>query len=174
MIGFNSTLDNNPFIEYGYCQPNSSSLYNPTLVGYLGTSPNIWTPLNTFTDANFNTHITEYSMWQTTLFSNGTTFRYQKNIVWPAPQYYCFPSVGASLDNYYCTAIRMSMISWSSEQSRSGLLTLVGIIGGLAGILYHLAFWSLLLFRRIYSRFSPMPILPCSQPSKYISQTEIT
>ena len=106
-------------------------------------------------------------MWQTTLFSNGTTLRYQANSISSAPQYYCFSSSDTiSLDSYYCTTIRMSMISWISEQSRPGFLTLIGIIGGVISILYHLSFWFLLLLRRIHTRFF-------QQPSQSLIQAEI-
>lgn len=173
MISFNYSAHIGALNYIGFCQPNRTISEYPSLVGYLEISPDQWSPLNTFFDVNYNTHIIEYAMWRTTLFSNGTTLRYQAGIVLPAPQYYCFPTVGHGFDKYFCTSIRMSMITWVVEETRSGFLTLIGIIGGLAGIFYRLSFWSLLLFRRVHSYFSPQSYQP-SQNSQGLIQTELS
>ena len=160
LISFNTTSKSTSRI--GLCKPNLTEI---TLVGYLETSPNVWSPLNTFYDNDYYTHIIEYAMWKTYLFSNGTTIRYQDNIILPAPTNYCFSASVFSANTYLCSAIRMSMISWSAEQSRLGFLTLVGIVGGLSGIIYRLSFWFLLFLRRLQSRFF-------SDPPKSLLQTE--
>lgn len=172
MISFNYSVSMGPLNYIGFCQPNLTIPVYPSLVGYLETSPDQWSPLNTFFDVNYNTHIIEYAMWQTILLSNGTTIRYQAGIVLPAPQYYCFPTVGHGFDKYFCTSIRMSMVTWIIEETRSGFLTLIGIIGGLAGIFYRLSFWFLLLLRRARSYFSPQSYQP-PQNSQGLIQTEL-
>lgn len=135
-------------IGYGKCLYDFIEKH---LVGEVETRPGIWMPVKIPEVLGDTSQIIEYSMWKTTLFSNGTSIQYQDNSIVESPLYFCYLSKEQSGNFYYCAAIRMSMISWTIEESRSGLLTLIGIIGGLIGILYRICFWVLILIRRIYS-----------------------
>lgn len=143
-----SAAEDSGHIGYGKCLYDSIEKY---LVGEIETRPGIWMPVKIEEDPGATAQIIEYSMWKTTLFSNGTTIRYQDNSIVESPSRFCFLSEKQSGNSYFCAAIRMSMFSWTIEESRSGLLTLIGIIGGLIGILYRICFWILILIRRIYS-----------------------
>lgn len=150
LFSFNSTNLSGISKWYGYCTNNSMVKYH---VGDLETKSNLWTSVLIPPNSHDTTRIIEYSMWKTIFFSNGTNILYQDNLSILSPINFCYLSGASPYDSYYCAAIRMSMISWTIEESRSGLLALTGIIGGIITILYRSSFWFLILLRRVQQKF---------------------
>ena len=150
LFSFNSTFDIAMSRWYGFCKIDSVIKRQ---VGELETKKNEWSPVMIPVNPGDTTRITEYSMWKTIFFSNGTSIYYQDNLSLLSLPGFCYLSGASNYDSYYCSAIRMSTISWTIEESRPGLLTLVGIIGGIITILYRSSFWFLLTLRRIQQRF---------------------
>lgn len=150
LFSFNSTFDIAMSRWYGFCKIDSIIKRR---VGELETKMGEWVPVTIPINPGDTTRITEYSMWKTIFFSNGTNTLYQDNLSLLSEARFCALSGASNYDSYYCSAARMSTISWSIEESRPGLLTLTGIVGGIIAILYRSSFWFLIILRKIQQRF---------------------